>query len=200
MAAYLLRACSLDGRTVDVLLGDRPIAIVEGLALAAAAAGLLLSSVARQRASGSANRVAELFWHDVSLAGYVWATATVALLAGGLMGIEGLRIPIWLLVAIVVGIACLGIVRLRWARQGLASASSAVDDTSRPDRPRLASTTWEVATLAAFAAGLLVYGVTMSHGFGHPVHWLVAAVGAAVGYAIGLVVGTPRYIVKKGST
>ena len=103
------------------------------------------------------NRVAQVFRREVSQAGFIWAAGTFAFMLGAVTGIDGLEIPIWLLLANVVGIVGLVHVRLRWRRLNLASDRTQVDDPSRPDRPRLASTTWEVAILGAGAGGLLVW-------------------------------------------
>lgn len=179
------------------LIADRPLPIIEGVALLAICAALILASVARTRSRRSGNRVAQVFWRDVGQAGYIWAGATTTLLVSALLEVEGIRTPIWLVLALVVGLACLVIVRLRWRRQGLVSERTQADDTSRPDRPRLVSTTWEVAILGAGAGGLLVYMVTVSHSWGHPIHWLVAGLGVVIGYAVGLIVATPRYTLTK---
>jgi hypothetical protein len=63
----------------------------------------------------------------------------------------------------------------------------------------LVSTSWEMALLGGGAGGLLLYGVTVSHSWGHPIHWLVAGVGVAVGYAVGLVLATPRFTLRRSS-
>lgn len=181
------------------LLADQPSPILEGIALLGVCVALILASMARSRSRRSGNRVAQLFWRDVAQAGYLWAGATTALLVGALLEIEGIRTPIWLVFALIVGVICIVIVRLRWRRQGLASERTHADDPSRPDRPRLVSTTWEVAILGAGGGGLLVYMVTGSHSWGHPIHWLVAGLGVVVGYAVALVVATPRYTLKRGS-
>lgn len=118
--------------------------------------------------------------------------ATFALLLGSLVEIDGFQVPIWLFAAIVVGGVCLAIVRLRWERLGLASGPTPADDPIRSDRPRLVSTTWEMALLGAGVGGLLIYMATVSHSWGHPIHWLVAGLGALIGYAVGLVAATPR--------
>jgi hypothetical protein len=73
------------------------------------------------------------------------------------------------------------------------------NDPSRTNHLRLVSTTWEVAIVGAGAGGLLVYMAGMSHGWGHPVHWLGAGLGVLIGYAVGLIVATPRYTLKRGS-
>ncbi len=182
---------------MEALLADEPLPVLEGVGLAAVSLALLLASVARGRSRQSVNRVARVYWGDVSRAGYIWAAATVVVLVGGLLEIEGLRIPIWLFLAVVLGLAGLAIVRLRWTREAIASRRLPVDDPSRPGRARLVSTAWEVGTLGAGLGGLLVYAVSVSHDWGHPVHWLVAGVGVAVGYALGLIVATPRYTVER---
>lgn len=181
------------------LLADQPLQILEGISLLAVCATLILASVARARSAQSGNRVAQIFWRDVAQAGYLWASAVAALLVSALLEIEGIRTPIWLVLALAVGVVCIAIVRLRWRRQGLASEQTHADDPSRPDRSRLVSTTWEVALFGAGAGGLLVYLITVSHSWGHPIHWLVACLGIVFGYAVGLVVATPRYTLKRGS-
>lgn len=184
---------------MGALLADEPLPILEGVGLVAVSAGLILASFTRIQSRRSGSRVAQLFWHDLSQAGYVWAGATIVVLVGGLGEVEGLRVPIWLLLALVAGLACLPIAHLRWARHAAVAARRSLDDPSRPDRPRLVSTSWEVAILGGGVGGLLAYGAALSHAWGHPIHWLIAAVGVAVGYAIGLIVATPRYSVRRGS-
>lgn len=184
---------------MGALLADEPLPILEGIGLVAASVGLILASFTRIQSRRSGSPVAQLFWHDLSQAGYVWAGATIVVLVGGLGEVEGLRVPIWLLLALLAGLACLPIARLRWARHAAVAARRPVDDPSRPDRPRLVSTSWEVAILGSGVGGLLAYGAALSHAWGHPIHWLIAAVGVAVGYAIGLIVATPRYSVRRGS-
>ena len=181
-------------------LADEPLPMLEAVGLVAANVGIILASFTRIRARRSMSRVAQLFWNDLSQAGYVWAGAMIALLVGGLGEVKGLRTPIWLLLAILAGLTCLPIARLRWARHAAAAARRPVDDSSRPERPRLISTSWEVALLGGGVGGLLAYGAAVSHAWGHPIPWLIAGVGVAVGYAIGLIVATPRYSVRRGST
>lgn len=181
---------------MGALFADEPLPIIEGLALVAVSIGLILASLARERSRSTDGRVAQIFLRDASQAGYLWSAATFVLLLGGLGEVEGVRTPIWLVVAVAVGSICLVIVRLRWVRSGLASARSTVDDPSRLDRPRIASTSWEVALLAAGAGALLFYGVTVAHAWGHPIHWAIALIGGAFGYAMGLALATPRYTVR----
>lgn len=184
---------------MGALLADESLPILEGISLVAVSIGLILASFTRIQARRSGSRVAQLFWRDLSQAGYVWAGAMIVVLVGALGQVEGLRVPIWLLLTILAGLVCLPIARLRWARHA-AAARSSVDDSSRPERPRLVSTSWEIALLGGGVGGLVVYGAAVSHAWGHPIHWVIAGVGVAVGYAIGLIVATPRYTVRRGST
>jgi hypothetical protein len=142
--------------------------------------------------------VAQIFWRDVSQAGYVWSGATVVVLFGGLGELEGLRTPIWLSLAIVAGLTGLVIARIRWDLRAARSGRQSLDDQSQPDGLPLVSTSWKAAVIGAGAGGLLAYGASVSHASGYSVHWLVAATGLAIGYALGLVTATPRYTVKRG--
>ena len=181
---------------MGALLADQSLPIIEGLALVTISIGLILASVARVKSTRPTSPVVQLFWRDLSQAGYLWSATTIGLLFGALGEVEGLRTPIWLIMAVVAGSFALAVVRLRWVRSGLASAKPTVEDPSRPDRPNIASTSWEIALLAAGAGGLLVYGVTVSHAWGHPIHWGIALIGGAYGYAMGLALATPRYTVR----
>lgn len=185
---------------MGALLADEPLPILEGVGLVAASVGLILASATRMWSRRPDNLVAHLFWRDMSQAGYVWAGATIVLLVGGLGNVEGLRVPIWLLLSVIAGLAGLVVARLRWVRYASIPARTAPDDSSRPERRRLVSTSWEVGVLGGGVGGLLAYGVSLSHAWDHPIHWLVAGVGVAIGYAVGLVVATPRYVVRRGSS
>lgn len=184
---------------MGVLLADEALPILEGLGLVAVCFGLILASAARARSKTPGGRVALVFWRDASQAGYVWSTAATLVLLGALGEVEGLRMPIWLLLAILAGLVCLVVARVRWVRHAAGSGTSSLDDSSRPDRPQLVSTSWEIGFLGAGVGGLLAYGATVSHGWGHPIHWLVAGIGIAIGYAVGLLAATPRFTVKRGS-
>jgi hypothetical protein len=179
---------------VGTILADEPLPILEGIGLVAVSVGLILSSVARGRAQRPASRIAAVFWRDVSQAGFIWAGASIVVLIGAVAEIEGLRVPVWILVSTLVGLGCLAVARLRWMQH--AGSERLLEDRSRPESVRLVSTSWEVALIAAAGGGLLVYGATLSHSWGHPIHWLIAGIAAAVGYAVGLVVATPRYTVR----
>ena len=109
---------------------DWALLVVDGIALIGVGAAIMLASVARSRSQRPRSGIAELFWRDVSQAGFTWAAATFALLLGSLLEIEGSQVPIWLTLAIVIGGVCLLIVRLRWVRPGLAHARSCAYDPS----------------------------------------------------------------------
>lgn len=179
---------------MDRLLVDEPIAILEGVALMAVAIGLVLASLGRGRSANATSQVLKVFWRDASDAGYVWSAATMVLLAGALLQVEGVRTPVWLLLAVAAGGVSLALARVRWQRERLGTATP--DDVTRPDRPAVVSTTWEVGLLGAAAGALGVYIVSVSHSWGHPVHWAVALIGGALGYAVALMLATPRYTVR----
>ena len=181
-------------------LADEPLLIMEGMALLGASLGLILAAVARARARRSPDRIARIFWDDVSRAGYIWAVATMLVLVGALGDVEGLRVPVWLLLSIIVGVVCLVITRLRWALLGRSAERTRVDDPARPEGARLASRSWEVAMLSGGGGALLVYGLSAAGAWGHPIHWLAAGIGAVLGYAVGLILATPRYTVKRDSS
>lgn len=177
---------------MSVLFADEPLPILEGIALAASSFGLILASASRMWSRRPGDPVEQLFWRDVSQAGYIWAAGTIVLQVGTLGEIEGLRVPIWLLLAMVAGVGLVAIAGTRWRGYVALSGRSSADAGEQEPR-RLASTSWEVAMLVGGASGLLFYGLAISHSWSHPVHWLVAGIGVAIGYAIGLVAATPRY-------
>lgn len=179
---------------MGALFADEPLLVLEAIGLVAVGMGLILASAARTRSQREGGGVAEVFLRDVSQAGYVWAGATAVVLAGALGDVEGLRVPIWLLLAVATGLACLLIARVRWLRTALGSGRLLIEDANR-HRPRLESTSWEIGLLGAGAGGLLAYGGSVAHAWGHPVHWLVGLVGLAMGYAVGVVLVTPRFTV-----
>lgn len=195
----LLQTRSVSFHSVGALLEVDLLPILEGFALIGVSLGLIAASVAGRRSRQPESRVAQVFWRDVSQAGYVWSGATMVVLFGGLGEMQGLRAPIWLSLAIVAGLVGLVITRIRWGRHGAASGRPSLDDQSRPDRLRLVSTSWKAAVVGAGAGGLLAFGASVAQAPGYTIHWLVAAIGLAIGYALGLVMVTPRYTVKRGT-
>jgi len=91
---------------MGALLADKPLPIIEGLALIAVSIGLILSSMARAKSRRPGDRVAQIFWREISQTGYLWAAATVVLLFGALGEVEGVRTPIWLVIAFAVCCMC----------------------------------------------------------------------------------------------
>lgn len=115
-----------------ILLADQPSPILEGIVLLGVGLAILLASVARSRATRAANRVVQLFWQEVSKAGYIWAAVTTVLLGGAVAEVEGLRMPVWLVLALLTGVVTLVAARVRWHRQGLEAAVR--DRTMSPAR------------------------------------------------------------------
>lgn len=185
---------------MGALLSDQASPILEGIALFGISVAIVLSSVARSRSARRADRVAQFFWRDVGQAGYIWASGTAVLLGGSVAGVEGLGTPVWLFLGLIAGLVSLAIVLVRRRGRWFSADGTRADDPSRPDRPRLVSTTWEVAILGAGAGGLLVYGASISHSGGHPIHWFLAGIGAALGYALALAAATPRYRLRRAAT
>ncbi|MBA2631965.1 MAG: hypothetical protein H0U86_03005 [Chloroflexi bacterium] len=176
------------------LLGDERSVILEGMALLAAAFAVSAASVARNRVRSTHHSVLSVFWKDVSTLSWAWAGATVATLAGSLLGAEGLAMPIWLLVDLVIGAVVAGLIVYHWRRDGLAILATSTRSPTVPER-RITGTTWEFGLLGGAAGGFLAYAVTLGHGWGHPIHWIIAVTGLALGYAVGLALATPRYSV-----
>ena len=96
--------------------GDQLLPILEGIALLAVCAALILASVARARSRGPSDRPVQVFWRGASQIAYVWAGVTGAVLVSSLFEIEGAPTMLWLVVALMVGAACLVILRIRWRR------------------------------------------------------------------------------------
>lgn len=177
------------------LFTDQPNTIVEGLALAATALAIALGFRARARARATSNSVGRLYWRDLSHVAWSWAAAAGLTLAGARLAVEGLQMPIWLVVELGVAAAVAIIVRRRWREQGMArSDRDLLTPVGTPVR-RLTSTAWAIGLLGAGAGFLAFYMVTVSHLFAHPVHWGLSGLGGALGYAVGLAIATPRYSV-----
>lgn len=166
----------------------------------AAVSGLVLAATltARRQAARTAGTVLEVFWRDVTTIGLTLAGVLAVPSLAAIVPVEGLGQPLWIIVAAasVVGMAALLIVR--WRSQGLGAAARRrlVAPTAAPQR-RLISTGWEIGMVVAGVAGLITYVVTADHAFGHPIHWLIAALGLFIGYAVGIGVVTPRFALEK---
>ncbi|MEX1173219.1 MAG: hypothetical protein WEG56_11490 [Chloroflexota bacterium] len=181
---------------MDWLFADVGNAYVEGVGLLAALIGSGIGTAAGSRAGRSANPVIVMYWRDLSRAAYVWTGATGATVAGSLIGIEGLRMPALVIVEIVIaGVATLVAWR-SWHSDGLRLVDRLRDPAASGSSRRLESRAWEVGLLAAGIGGVVAYGASVAHPWAHPMHWIIAVVGAGLGYAAGLVVATPRFVVR----
>ncbi len=180
---------------MDWLLTDSPSVILEGAVLVVVLMSVTLGSIARTRAASATNRVAKVYWADLGTIAWVWSGAAGITLAGSLADVEGLRMPIWLGLDLVVAVILAVVVQRRWrALSLLRGVADKLAPVGTPQR-RITSTSWEIGLLGAGAGSLLLYMGAVSHGFGHPIHWLIAALGVALGYVVGLAVATPRYSV-----
>lgn len=182
---------------MDWLFADIGNAYVEGVGVLAALLGSGIGTAAGSRAGRSANPVVVMYWRDLSRAAYVWTAATGATVAGSLVGVEGLRMPILIIVEIVVA----GVVTLvawrSWHSERLRLADRLRDPATSGSSRGLESRAWEVGLLAAGIGGLVAYGASVAHPWAHPMHWITAVVGAGLGYAAGLVIATPRFIIRR---
>lgn len=162
--------------------------------------GLLLAVAwtARRRAAQLEGTVLEVFFRDVAtitrtLSGVV-AVPSLAAIAG----IERIGQPLWIVISFATVLATAALLLIRWRRQELGPAlrRRPVNPTGAPQR-RLISTSWEIGVVGAGLAGLATYLITAGHGFGHPIHWVIAALGLFIGYAFGIGVATPRFTLEK---
>lgn len=160
---------------------------VSGLVLAAAL-------TAQRRAARLEGTVLELFWRDAATIGMTLAGVMALPSVAAIVPIEGIGQPIWIVAGLAAVVAAAGLLLVRWRGQELGTATRRrpVTPTAAPER-QLISTSWEIGALGAGIAGFGMYLVTADHGFGHPIHWLVAALGLLIGYAFGIGAVTPRF-------
>jgi hypothetical protein len=142
--------------------------------------------------------VLEVFWRDVAVIGLTLAGVVAVPSLAAIVPIEGLGQPLWIVVAVAAVVSAAALLFVRWRSQelGTASRQRPVTPTGAPPR-RLISTGWEIGMLGAGAAGLGTYLVSAGHAFGHPIHWLIAALGLFIGYALGIGAVTPRFTLEK---
>ncbi|MBA3689561.1 MAG: hypothetical protein H0W81_12170 [Chloroflexi bacterium] len=166
---------------------------VSGLVLAAAL-------TARWRAARLEGTVLEVFWRDVATMGRTLAGVMAAPSLAAIVPIEGLGQPLWIVVGAAAVVVAAALLLIRWRSQelGKATRQAPVTPTGAPQR-RLISTGWEIGMLGAGGAGLLTYLVSAGHAFGHPIHWLIAALGLFIGYAFGIGAVTPRFTLESPS-
>lgn len=182
------------------LLDDRselgfvdPVIIASGL-LAIAAVGYGAWSRAALRRSPRRGPAFDVFRRDIAGALIAWSAAQLVIVAGWIVRVEGLRMPIWSYAGVVMGIAILAIAWRRERQQWPTHAKAEGDDPLADGRvQRGRSQTWEVAAPVAGGMGLLSYLVTADHAYGHPIHWLTAGLAMLGGYALGLAIWTPRF-------
>ncbi len=179
---------------MDWLLADgaQPILGVAG----ATAAGLLAvgAFVLRRRADRSDNSVLAVFLSDAGTVLGALALTVAVVSAALALGVEGVGRPLWLVLTGVGSAIAGGLLVWRWRGELATQANRyrSVTPTGAPAR-RIVSTAWEIAIVAAGGAGLLTYLGTADHRFGHPLHWILAVVGALLGYALGIGAVTPRF-------
>ncbi|MBI2778110.1 MAG: hypothetical protein HYX57_12745 [Chloroflexi bacterium] len=160
----------------------------------AAALVLVGALTARRRAAGLHGTVLEVFWADGASIGMTLAGVLTGASVAAIVAVEGIGQPVWILVGLVAVIAAGGLLLARWRSQELGAAARrrSVTPTAAPER-RLVSTSWEFGMLGAGIGGFGTYLLTAGHAFGHPIHWLVTALGLAIGYAFGIGAVTPRF-------
>lgn len=183
---------------MDGLLTNQQLPWLTVSALLVALIGGVGGAILRSRARRVQHRVKRLFWWDAAACAWAWSGSTLALGIAAISGVEGLAMPAWLLIDLVVGAVMAAILAIRWRRERLGRLPDA--DTRPPGNPTFvvnASREWGI--LGAFIGAMAAYGISVSHGFGHPIHWVVAGFGLPLGYALALALVTPRYSVKRSA-
>ena len=169
-------------------------AVVAGGLVAVAALGYGLWSRVKLRRHPRRGPGYDVFRRDVASALAVWGAAEILIIAAWFARIEGLRMPIWSYVGLVVGLAILA---FAWRREHgpWPTRAKAEEDDVLPDGtvPRGLSETWEMGAVAGGILALASYLVTVDHPYGHPIHWATTALSFVVGYALGLAAWTPRF-------
>lgn len=169
--------------------GPHPIVGAGGAMLAAAA--LVAALWLRQRALANRATVAAVFAADAGSVLRVVAIALAVLSASVAFGVDGLGIPLWLVLAMIGGATALGLLTWRWY-----AAVGAQEGWRRAVAPKgrgsVASTSWQIGLVAGAGLGLLTYFATDDHSFGHQPHWTLALLGLLLGYALGIAAVTPR--------
>lgn len=128
---------------------------------------------------------------DLASAAILWGFAQFSAGAGWLLRLEGIRLPAWSYVSLILGAVILAIawhkLRGEWSTQ-----DKAVEIRPVPGRsPRLVrSATWDPAALGAGLLALLTYVLTMDHPYPHAVHWFTSGLAAVTGFAVGLAIWT----------
>ena len=165
-----------------------------------AASGLVLATawMARRRAARSEGTVLEVFWRDVATIGATLAGVIAVPSLAGVVPVEGLGQPFWIVLSDGAAVAVGALLFTRWRSHELGAAARrrSLTPTGTPPR-RLIPTGWEIGMVVAGVAGLTTYLLTADHGFGHPIHWLIAGLGLFIGFAIGIGSVTPRFTLEQ---
>lgn len=181
-------------------LDDRPeVALIDPVilgSLALAVAGVAYALRLRRRLRAYPRRAAgyQVFRLDVSTALLAWGVAQVGIVLGWGLRVEGLRMPAWSYLGLLIG-AAIAVVAWRkdhgreWSADARVEGSFELTDGSIR---QVRSETWEFGILGAAAVGLLAYLVSVGHAYPHPIHWMTSALAALAGYGLGTVVWTPR--------
>lgn len=168
--------------------------IVGGIALAVCALAFGFVSRHRLRRRPPRGPAYQVFRYDAASALIAWGSAQLAFGAGWALRVEGLRMPLWSYLGLLVGVA---LAVMLWRRERASWPSLAKSDGAEqlPDGSVQlgVSQTWEMGFLAAGGAGLLMYLSTAGHAYGHPIHWLLAGLSLLPAYAAGMAIWSPRF-------
>lgn len=182
---------------MDWLLTDHPTLAWPVAGLAVAGLLVLAGVAARRRARSADGTVAAVFWGDAGTMATVLAGVVALPAAAGLVPVEGIGEPLWIVAGVAAVAAAFVLLAFRWRSQGLgALARRRVTPTAAPER-RLVSTGWEIGMAVGGVAGLMTYVISAGHAFGHPIHWVIAVLGLLIGYALGIGVATPRFTLER---
>lgn len=178
--------------------GEAPFGVVVVLGLVLGAAAFLLG--VRERRALFAQPRSSPGYHvlrlDLASAAILWGFPQFSAGAGWLLRLEGMRLPAWSFVSLILGAVILAIAwhKLRgdWSTQDKAVERRPV---AGRDIRRLRSATWDPAALGAGLLALLTYVLTMDHPYPHALHWFTSGLAAVTGFAVGLAFWTPRPMV-----
>ena len=139
-----------------------------------------------------------VFRLDLATALLWWGLAQVGTVIGWLLRIEGMRMPIWPYLFLIVGVAIGVIAWLKERRGGWSAAarSEGADLQTDGSVREVHSETWQFGLLGGAALGFLAYMVSAGHTYGHPLHWMISGAAILAGYGLGLVIMTPQTQVK----
>lgn len=182
------------------LLEDRPeMAFVDpvvgaGGLLAVTALGCGLWSRSRLRRRPRRGPAYDVFRQDAASSLVAWGAIQLALAAGWLARVEGLRMPVWSYLGLAIGIAILAFVWRRERAPWPALAKNEEDEVLPDGRvQRGTSQTWEMGFLAGGGLAIASYLFTAGHEYGHPIHWVTTGLSFLAGYGLGLAIWSPRF-------